>query len=89
MSAVGTTSVRVVESLDVLGEFAGEVNLFITPGFQFKYVDGMITNFHVPKSTLLVLVSAFAGRDHIMHAYDAAKESQYRFYSFGDGMMIA
>ena len=86
--AVGTTSVRTLESLPEMGGFAGEVNLFITPGFQFKYIDGMITNFHLPKSTLLVLVSAFAGHEHIMHAYEEAKKNKYRFYSFGDGMLI-
>ncbi len=86
--AVGTTSVRTLESLEQMGEFAGDVNIFITPGFQFKYIDGMITNFHLPKSTLLVLVSAFAGHGHIMHAYEEAKKKNYRFYSFGDGMLI-
>lgn len=86
--AVGTTSVRTLESLEQMGEFSGEVNIFITPGYQFKYIDGMITNFHLPKSTLLVLVSAFAGNEHVMHAYEEAKKNNYRFYSFGDGMLI-
>ncbi len=86
--AVGTTSVRTLESLEMLGEFAGDVNIFITPGYVFKYIDGMITNFHLPKSTLLVLVSTFAGYEHIVHAYEEAKKNNYRFYSFGDGMLI-
>lgn len=86
--AVGTTSVRTLESLPSMGEFAGEVNLFITPGFQFKYIDGMITNFHLPKSTLVVLVASFAGRENVLHAYEEAKKNNYRFYSFGDGMLI-
>jgi S-adenosylmethionine:tRNA ribosyltransferase-isomerase len=66
----------------------GDVNLFITPGFEFKIVDALITNFHLPKSTLLVLVSAFAGREHILAAYEEAIRQNYRFYSFGDAMFI-
>lgn len=69
--------------------YSGEVNLFITPGFQFEIIDGLVTNFHLPKSTLLVLVSAFAGRDHVLAAYDVAKRQDYRFFSFGDAMFIA
>jgi S-adenosylmethionine:tRNA ribosyltransferase-isomerase len=68
--------------------FSGDINLFITPGFDFKVVDALITNFHLPKSTLLVLVSAFAGREHILAAYRAAIEQRYRFFSFGDAMFI-
>ncbi|GAC1355800.1 MAG: hypothetical protein NVSMB31_16370 [Vulcanimicrobiaceae bacterium] len=65
-----------------------ETAIFITPGFAFKVVDALITNFHLPESTLLVLVSAFAGRDAIMHAYAQAIEQRYRFFSFGDAMYI-
>jgi S-adenosylmethionine:tRNA ribosyltransferase-isomerase len=82
--AVGTTTVRALES-DVQHGFT---NIFITPGFVFKKIDGLITNFHLPKSTLLVLVSAFAGRDTIRCAYDEAIKHEYRFYSFGDAMLI-
>jgi S-adenosylmethionine:tRNA ribosyltransferase-isomerase len=62
--------------------------MFITPGYHFKIIDGLITNFHLPKSTLLVLVSALAGRENILAAYEEAKKHDYRFFSFGDGMMI-
>ncbi len=82
--AVGTTTVRSLESPIQ----HGFTNLFIQPGFAFKVIDGLITNFHLPKSTLLVLVSAFAGRDAIMHAYREALANEYRFYSFGDAMFI-
>ncbi|MFA6392119.1 MAG: tRNA preQ1(34) S-adenosylmethionine ribosyltransferase-isomerase QueA [Patescibacteria group bacterium] len=95
--AVGTTSVRVLET--VMAElknkknppkesFKAWVNIFIYPGFKFKFVDAMITNFHLPESTLLMLVSAFAGRKNILRAYEIAKEKNYRFYSFGDAMLI-
>jgi len=89
--AVGTTSVRTLESASQSGvckAFEGETGLFIIPGYEFKCVDLMITNFHLPKSTLLMLVSAFAGKDEIMHAYEIAKEKGYRFFSFGDAMLI-
>lgn len=91
--AVGTTSVRTLEGVAALhaGEivpFEGEVNLFITPGFQFRVVDGLITNFHLPESTLIVLVSAYAGREAVMRAYEHARDSGYLFYSFGDAMFI-
>ena len=66
----------------------GFTDVFITPGYRFKYVDGLITNFHLPKSTLLVLVSAFAGRENILRAYHQAIAHEYRFYSFGDAMLI-
>src|SRR3989344_3351535 len=82
--AVGTTTVRALES----GTDHGMTNIFITPGYRFKTVDGLITNFHLPKSTLLVLVSSFAGRDLILKAYDDAIAQGYRFYSFGDAMFI-
>lgn len=72
----------------VMTEYYGPVNLFITPGFQFKIVDALITNFHLPKSTLLVLVSAFAGREHVLNAYREAVNKRYRFFSFGDAMFI-
>jgi len=64
------------------------INLFIYPGYKFKSVDALITNFHLPKSTLLMLVSAFAGRTKILKAYETAKRNKYRFYSFGDAMLI-
>ena len=83
--AVGTTSVRALES----HIRHGFTNIFITPGYTFKVVDAMITNFHLPKSTLLVLVSAFAGREHVLSAYSQAISEGYRFYSFGDAMLIA
>jgi len=90
--AVGTTSVRVLESAALPGEvvrpFEGPTNLFILPGYVFRAVDALITNFHLPRSTLIMLVSAFAGRETILGAYDVAKQQGYRFYSFGDGMMI-
>ncbi|HTX92702.1 MAG TPA: tRNA preQ1(34) S-adenosylmethionine ribosyltransferase-isomerase QueA [Anaerolineales bacterium] len=90
--AVGTTSVRTLESAAAaagpLSAYTGNTNLYITPGFQFKVVDGMITNFHLPKSTLIMLVSAFAGREKVLHAYEVAKQEHYRFYSFGDAMLI-
>jgi S-adenosylmethionine:tRNA ribosyltransferase-isomerase len=90
--AVGTTSVRTLESMaDANGRVASgrkETRLFIAPGYRFRATDAMITNFHLPKSTLLVLVSAFAGRELILDAYREAVESGYRFYSFGDAMLI-
>jgi S-adenosylmethionine:tRNA ribosyltransferase-isomerase len=87
--AVGTTTVRALEGSGVPQDgFVGDVNLFITPGFEFKIIDALITNFHLPKSTLLVLASAFAGRENILAAYNEAVEKQYRFFSFGDGMFI-
>ncbi|MFA6525336.1 MAG: tRNA preQ1(34) S-adenosylmethionine ribosyltransferase-isomerase QueA [Patescibacteria group bacterium] len=95
--AVGTTSVRVLETVmaglkneknSPKQSYKGWVNIFIYPGFKFKFVDAMITNFHLPESTLLMLVSAFAGRKNILHAYEIAKKKNYRFYSFGDAMLI-
>ena len=93
--AVCTTSVRTLESAaltalpgDAIGTFQGPTSLFILPGYTFKATDAMITNFHLPKSTLIMLVSAFAGRERILSAYQTAKELGYRFYSFGDAMLI-
>ncbi len=88
---VGTTAMRALESWATQGKtsnWSGFTSLFITPGYEFKVADGMITNFHLPKSTLIVLVSAFAGRESIMNAYKHAIEYDYRFYSFGDAMLI-
>lgn len=91
--AVGTTTVRALEGVaasnqGMLKSFADDVNLFIKPGFDFKIINGLITNFHLPKSTLLVLVSALAGRENILAAYHEAIKEGYRFYSFGDAMLI-
>jgi S-adenosylmethionine:tRNA ribosyltransferase-isomerase len=92
---VGTTSVRTLETAanyadegNVVGVFEGPTNLFILPGYNFKVVDVMVTNFHLPKSTLLMMVSAFAGRKQILNTYQIAKKEGYRFYSFGDAMLI-
>ena len=91
---MGTTSVRTLESAASHSEdglvkpFSGQTGLYILPGYKFRGIDGMITNFHLPKSTLIMLVSAFAGREKILHAYEIAKAERYRFYSFGDGMLI-
>jgi len=91
--AVGTTSVRTLESAAVpadglVSSFEGPTDLYILPGYQFKIVDAMITNFHLPRSTLLMLVSAFASKQAILDAYQTAIEHNYRFYSFGDAMLI-
>jgi len=95
--AVGTTSVRTLESAaqaltaksqQLIAPFLGPTSIFILPGYQFKVVDAMITNFHLPKSTLIMLVSAFAGRETILSAYELAIREGYRFYSFGDAMFI-
>ena len=89
--AVGTTSVRCLESAAQEGElqpYSGETDIFITPGFQFRVVDALLTNFHLPESTLLMLVSAFAGHDNIMQAYRHAVAERYRFFSYGDAMFI-
>ena len=92
--AVGTTSVRTLESawdekLGAVAPVSGPTSLFILPGYTFRVVDGMVTNFHLPKSTLLMLVSAFAGRERILAAYAEAVRLEYRFFSFGDAMLIA
>ncbi len=89
--AVGTTSVRSLEAASAGGElkpFEGETRLFIRPGYRFNTVDAMLTNFHLPESTLLMLVSAFAGYDHLMAAYSHAVEQKYRFFSYGDAMFL-
>ncbi len=89
--AVGTTSVRVLETAateEGVRPFKGQTDLFIYPGYRFKVVDALITNFHLPRSTLIMLVSAFAGKDFIMRAYQEAIRLRYRFYSFGDAMLI-
>jgi S-adenosylmethionine:tRNA ribosyltransferase-isomerase len=93
--AVGTTSVRTLETAarfaapgETIGPFSGPTGLFILPGYRFRAVDAMITNFHLPRSTLLMLVSAFAGREKILAAYEVARNLGYRFYSFGDAMLI-
>lgn len=91
--AVGTTSLRALETAGASGKLKpvedGVTHLFVKPGYEFKIVDALITNFHLSKSSLLVLVSAFAGRDQILHAYQEAIERKYRFYSFGDAMLIS
>ncbi len=89
--AVGTTVVRSLESAAADGgikPFQGDTQLFITPGYEFRVVDAMITNFHLPRSTLLMLVSAFAGKDFMMQAYQHAVDAEYRFFSYGDAMLI-
>ncbi len=93
--AVGTTSVRTLESAaraaapgDAVAPLLGATNLFILPGYTFKVVDAMLTNFHLPRSTLLMLISAFAGRERVLATYEAAKAAGYRFYSFGDATFI-
>ena len=89
--AVGTTTLRTLESAALAGELAaggGETELFVTPGFPFRVVDRLITNFHLPKSTLLMLVAAFGGLANIRAAYAHAIEHEYRFFSYGDAMLI-
>lgn len=90
--AVGTTSCRALESAAALDghmdEISGWTDIFIYPGYEFKVIDGLITNFHLPESTLLMLVSAFAGKEHIMAAYEEAVREKYRFFSFGDAMIL-
>jgi len=91
--AVGTTSCRSIESCTdekgILQPFSGFTGIFIYPGYKFKCMDGLITNFHLPESTLLMLVSAFAGRENILSAYNEAIKERYRFFSFGDAMLIS
>lgn len=92
--SVGTTSTRTLETIASAtddGEFiagSGWTDIFIYPGYTFKAIDGLITNFHLPMSTLIMLVSAFAGRDHVLHAYNEAVKERYRFFSFGDAMLL-
>lgn len=93
--AVGTTAVRTLETAaryadqgELVKTFSGKTDLYILPGFHFSAVDALVTNFHLPKSTLIMLVSAFAGRERVLDAYELAKREGYRFYSFGDAMLI-
>ena len=88
----GTTSCRVLETVSdqngLVKAMQGDTQIFIYPGYKFKCLDGLITNFHLPQSTLLMLVSALAGREYIMKAYKEAVSERYRFFSFGDAMLI-
>jgi S-adenosylmethionine:tRNA ribosyltransferase-isomerase len=86
--AVGTTSVRSLETYAKTQQTSGDTNIFITPGFEFQTVDLLITNFHLPKSTLMMLVSAFAGYEHIMALYKTAVQEKYQFFSYGDSMLL-
>ncbi|MDH3345830.1 MAG: tRNA preQ1(34) S-adenosylmethionine ribosyltransferase-isomerase QueA, partial [Kiritimatiellaceae bacterium] len=90
--SIGTTSLRLLESaatdVGVIEPFTGETDIFITPGYQFKIVDLLLTNFHLPRSTLFMLVSAFAGLEKMHAAYEHAKANDYRFYSYGDGCLL-
>ncbi len=91
VTAIGTTSMRALESAARSGELmagSGETDIFVTPGYEFKVVERILTNFHLPKSTLLMLVSAFAGLEHIQQAYQHAIAQKYRFFSYGDAMLI-
>lgn len=87
--AVGTTTVRTLESWAKTGQARGDTDIFITPGFQFRHVDLLLTNFHLPKSTLMMLVSAFAGYEHVRALYAHAIAQRYRFFSYGDAMLLA
>lgn len=90
--AVGTTSVRSLETASQSGEiqpYSGDTRIFIYPGYEFKSVDALVTNFHLPESTLIMLVSAFAGREEILHAYKEAVKEKYRFFSYGDAMFLS
>ena len=90
--SVGTTSTRALESAaddnGYLTPKSGDTDIFIYPGYEFKVIDGLITNFHLPQSTLIMLVSALAGREHVLSAYKTAVSERYRFFSFGDAMLI-
>ena len=90
--SVGTTTTRTLETImnlyDEFRECSGWTSIFIYPGYEFKVVDNLITNFHLPKSTLVMLVSALAGRENILNAYNEAVKRKYRFFSFGDAMII-
>ena len=89
---MGTTSCRTLESAasedGTLKAGSGWTDIFIYPGYRFKILDGLITNFHLPESTLIMLVSAFAGKEHVLAAYEEAVREKYRFFSFGDAMII-
>ena len=90
--SVGTTSCRTLESAagedGIVKAGSGWTEIFIYPGYKFKILDGLITNFHLPESTLIMLVSALAGREHVLAAYEEAVQERYRFFSFGDAMLI-
>ena len=90
--AIGTTAIRTLESASEKKDFieakSGWTDIFIYPGYEFKIVDALVTNFHLPKSTLLMLISAFSGKENIFHAYEEAKKHKYRFFSFGDAMFL-
>jgi S-adenosylmethionine:tRNA ribosyltransferase-isomerase len=86
--AVGTTSLRALESYALTGRPEGETDLFIYPGFRFRIVKRLLTNFHLPRSTLLMLVCAFGGRERVIEAYRHAIRERYRFFSYGDAMLI-
>lgn len=90
--AVGTTSCRTLESIadenGIAHAGSGETDIFITPGYRFRLVDALLTNFHLPESTLMMLISAFAGREEMLRAYSQAVGRKYRFFSFGDAMLI-
>jgi S-adenosylmethionine:tRNA ribosyltransferase-isomerase len=89
--AIGTTSVRALEAASVTGllqPFGGETDLFILPGYRFRSVDALLTNFHLPRSSLLMLVAAFGGTDRILAAYRHAVTAGYRFFSYGDAMLV-
>ena len=90
--SIGTTSCRVLESATdgngIIHEMARDTNIFIYPGYKFKMIDGLLTNFHLPESTLIMLVSALAGKENIMNVYTEAVKEKYRFFSFGDCMLI-
>ena len=90
--AVGTTSTRTLETAagedGTIHACSGWTDIFIYPGYQFKIIDALITNFHLPESTLVMLVSALAGREHVLHAYEVAVQEKYRFFSFGDAMFL-
>ena len=90
--AVGTTSCRTLESFakdnGTIEPSSGWTDIFIYPGYKFKCIDALVTNFHLPESTLIMLVSALAGREHVLNAYKVAVEERYRFFSFGDAMFI-
>ena len=86
--AVGSTSVRTLESLPEIGKAEGSTNIFIYPPYDFQNVDIILTNFHLPQSTLLMMMSAFATRELMLHAYEVAVQEKYRFFSYGDCMLI-
>ncbi|HEY1228986.1 MAG TPA: S-adenosylmethionine:tRNA ribosyltransferase-isomerase, partial [Ramlibacter sp.] len=86
--AVGTTTVRTLESWARSGQASGDTDIFITPGYRFREVDLLLTNFHLPRSTLMMLVSAFAGHARVMELYRHAVANRYRFFSYGDSMLL-